>query len=95
MNYVNPNAVLTPKGKIKNLHVLHDGGEHSWSLARMTWDNAEVLAMRWNGGMVNGKKTSGNPVSRGYPTWFVVPDEVGQALLQMVKTVKGFKEGEK
>ena len=79
MSYTNPRIVLSPKGSIKNLNVLHDGGENGWSLAEMTWDGSDVLAMRWNGGSNNGNPSIGNPQSRGVPTWFVLPDEVGTA----------------
>ena len=84
MNYTDPATVLTPKGRIKNLKVLYDGKENSWSLASMEWDGTAVLGMRWNGGMANGNPTVGNPQSRGMPTWFVVPNEVGDAIRQML-----------
>ncbi len=56
------------------IDVLHEA-EH-WSMAVGRWKSEEgnwrpVLAQRWNGS--DGSK--GNPISRGYPTWFVVPDE--------------------
>jgi hypothetical protein len=80
MSYILPSQVLSPKGSIKNLNVLYDGGENGWSLAEMTWDGIPVLAMRWNGGSNNGSPSIGNPQSRGVPTWFVVPEEIGNAL---------------
>ena len=85
MNYIDPITVLTPKGKIRDLHIIHDGGENSWSLARMKWDSTPTIAMRWNGGSANGKHSIGNPHSRGYPTWFVLPEEIGSAIEQMLK----------
>ena len=85
MNYTDPNTVLTPKGRITDLKVIYDGQEDSWSLAKMKWDGTEVVAMRWNGGLSNGRPTVGNPQSRGKPTWFVVPEEVGGAIEQMLK----------
>jgi len=51
----------------------------------MKWDGSQVMAMRWNGGSANGIPSIGNPCSRGYPTWFVVPDEVGSAIEKMLK----------
>jgi len=85
MSYILPHTVLTPKGSIKDLEILFDGGENSWSLAKMKWDNHPVIAMRWNGGSGNGIPSIGNPQSRGYPTWFVVPDEVGEAIKKIVE----------
>lgn len=41
------------------------------SVARILWDEKEVVATRWNG---NDEQPLGNPVSRGHATWFVVDD---------------------
>jgi hypothetical protein len=92
MNYTDPKTVLSPKGSITDLDVIHDGGENSWSLARMKWDGSPVIAMRWNGGLVNGIPSIGNPSSRGYPTWFVVPDEVGEAIEKLLKPALEFPQ---
>jgi hypothetical protein len=91
MNYTDPRTVLTPKGRITDLDVIYDGGENSWSLASMCWDGTEVLGMRWNGGLSNGQPTVGNPQSRGKPTWFVVPSEVGDAIKEMLRFQKKIK----
>lgn len=80
MSYTDPRTVLSPKGSVKNLRVLHDGGESSWSLAEMEWDGTPVLGMRWNGGSNNGAPSIGNPQSRGVPTWFILPEEWGDAI---------------
>jgi hypothetical protein len=88
MSYTKPENVLTPKGSISNLEVLYDGGENSWSLASMKWDGVDVLGMRWNGGSNNGTPSVGTPQSRGYPTWFVVPEEVGDAIKNMLALSK-------
>jgi hypothetical protein len=85
MSYVDPKTVLSPKGSIADIEVIYDGGENSWSLARMKWDDTPVIAMRWNGGSNDGRPSVGNPQSRGYPTWFVVPDEVGEAIEKNLK----------
>jgi hypothetical protein len=85
MSYVDPRTVLSPRGSIKDLQIIYDGKENGWSLARMKWDGSPVMAMRWNGGSVNGIPSIGNPSSRGYPTWFVVPDDVGAAIEKMLK----------
>jgi hypothetical protein len=85
MNYTDPRTVLSPRGAIKELEVIHDGGEHKWSLARMKWDNKPVMGMRWNGGSQNGIPSIGNPQSRGRPTWFVLPNEVGNLIESNLK----------
>jgi hypothetical protein len=83
MAYTKPQDVLSPKGSIKNIRVIYDGREHGWSLARLEWDGEEVIGIRWNGGSTNGIPSVGNPQSRGYPTWFVLPEEAGEQIIKM------------
>ena len=84
MSYIKPCDVLSPKGVISDLRILRDGGENGWSLAEMNWDGSPALAMRWNGGSNNGSPSIGNPQSRGIPTWFVLPDDVGNAIKLLI-----------
>jgi len=75
MSYVNPALVTSPKDRISKLEILHDGGENSYSIAKMTWEGREgTIGVRWNGGENNGV---GNPQSRGIPTWFILPEPLG------------------
>lgn len=72
MAYVDPNLVKSPKGRVDDLHVLHDSGEGGFSIAEMTWDGKPgAVGARWNGGDGEGM---GNPQSRGIPTWFILPE---------------------
>jgi hypothetical protein len=93
MEYIKPETVLSPKGTIEDLEVIYVGGEHSWSLARMKWDGESVVAMRWNGGREKKIPPSevpgiGTPSSRGYPTWFILPQEVAE----MIETSRRFQK---
>lgn len=82
--YVPAGQVLSPKGLVKNLTVVWDGGEWKkgtnegpwagWSLVRLEWDGADAVGFRWNG----GAESVGNPHSRGLPTWSVMPDLFGE-----------------
>ncbi len=65
----NPRDAVSPKADWQLIDVLHEG-EH-WSMAVGRWDKRPALAQRWNG--KEGAK--GNPVSHGFPTWFVMPDD--------------------
>jgi hypothetical protein len=82
MSYVRPEEVLSPKNHVvRVLEVIHDPGEEQMVVARLLWRNdngseIEVLAERWNG---NTDRPRGNPVSRGYPTWFIVDDYATEA----------------
>jgi hypothetical protein len=72
MAYVKPQQVLSPKAKVGGVvEVIHDPGEGRMSVARILWEQEEVVATRWNG---NSEQPLGNPVSRGHATWFVVDD---------------------
>lgn len=94
MSYIQPDLVLSPKGMVEELSVIIDTGEEGWSLSKMKWDGNPVLAIRWNGGSKVGHFPGiGNPQSRGVPTWFVLPDEVGAAIIEnMVNQVKIYLE---
>ena len=76
MAYIDPKMVLAPKGRVGDLSVIHDGGEHSYSVARMTWDkHPGAIGVRWNGGQGEGV---GNPQSRGVATWFILPEPIAK-----------------
>lgn len=70
---LHPREAVSPRDKWKLIYLLHVS--KWWSMAFGQWTDAEgtryVLAQRWNG--EGGEK--GNPISRGYATWFVLPDE--------------------
>ena len=85
--YVTPGNVLAPKRRWQLFHVLFDGGDRTHpravkettvSLAIGRWDGRPVLAMRWNG---TDHEPLGNPQSRGLPTWFIVPDQYVDPIL--------------
>jgi hypothetical protein len=77
--YVKPSDVQSPKRHWSLIHVIFDGGENGSSLAIGRWDNKPALAMRWNG---NSGSPLGNPQSRGLPTWFVVPEQHWNQILE-------------
>ena len=49
--------------------------EERWAIVALDWETHPRLGIRWFHG------TSGNPQSRGHPTWFVVPQKLNQAIL--------------
>ena len=82
MPYTKPEDVTSPKKRWGRDHrVLHDEGKGGWSAAEGLWDNEAVLALRWNG---DDDTPKGNPQSRGYPTWFIVPDELEGAVREAI-----------
>ena len=87
MKYDKPEDVKSPKSHWRLQRVLHDGGEFEWSAAEGQWWAegeglwVERLAIRWNGG---GSAKRGNPQSRGYATWFIVPPELEDAVRKAI-----------
>lgn len=82
--YFKPTEVLSPKGQVEVLDVLYDSGEWGVSVARIRYRDElnqqfkECTGMRWNGNLDEDNK--GMPVSRGYPIWFVIPDEFSECI---------------
>jgi hypothetical protein len=78
--YHDPKTVLSPKDRVKSVEVIYDKGpvDGSWSVAQIEWDGLPAVGIRWNGDSGNSK---GTPQSRGNPAWFIVPEELADALL--------------
>ena len=92
MSYIKPEDVTSPK-KIWQLDkILYDGGEGKWSAAEGQWDGETVLAIRWNG---SKDKPIGNPQSTGYPTWFIVPPKLEDAIRKRLKKFSKNRKGKK
>jgi hypothetical protein len=76
------------------IDVVFQGGgddENWWALALGRWVNEEgesnpCLAARWNGAI--GSESKGNPISRGYPTWFILPEEISNNLKSLIPSEK-------
>lgn len=90
MAYIDPKTVFTPRKHIKSVDVLYDGGEDSWSIALLEYDNKERIGIRWNGG---SELPVGNPQSRGKPTWFAVPEELAAGLRESAEQFSDSQEG--
>ncbi|HZR55606.1 MAG TPA: hypothetical protein VFA74_01945 [Terriglobales bacterium] len=84
MSYVQPQEVLSPKNKVGGIvEVIHDPGEDHMCVARILWENAEVVAIRWNG---NEERPLGNPVSTAKPTWLVVEEYAAAEVERAART---------
>jgi len=86
---VDPRTVTSPQRSVADLWVLYDGGLWSegnpwsgWSAARMTWDGSpNAVGCRWNG--EEGVRP-GSPSSRGYPTWFIIPEPFAEVMVETI-----------
>jgi hypothetical protein len=80
MTYIPPETVLSPKGRVDDIDVIYDKGPStaSWSIAKLKWNKVEAIGIRWNG---DEDHLVGTPQSRGKATWFIVPEEIAEAVL--------------
>jgi hypothetical protein len=107
MNYVDPRHVNSPQDYVTDVRVVHDGGgddpAKSFSVARIKWEGADCVAIRWNVAMrefddpakQQGKQCVGVPSSRGYPVWFILPDEITDITSEIWKKIASIKEKNK
>ncbi|WP_331351238.1 hypothetical protein [Cellvibrio sp. UBA7671] len=78
MGYKRPEEVVSPKDRWRHKVTLCDTGQDGFSVVEGIWDGAPCVAMRWNGDDLSGG--SGAPQSTGWPTWFIVPSELEDAI---------------
>lgn len=91
--YHDPSTVLSPKDRVKSVEVVYDVGPEagSWSVARIEWEDKIVVGIRWNGDAVSSK---GLPQARGNPAWFIVPDDLGDAVLSAAEAIRRQKQND-
>jgi hypothetical protein len=96
MAYVEPATVWAPKASIRSVEILYNskpGGPGGWSVARVNWEDENRIGIRWNGGEGPGV---GNPQSRGNATWFILPNELQEVILNRIddlalsETIEGY-----
>ncbi len=91
-SYILPQNVISPQDQWNLNCVVYDGGEGEIAVAFGRWNENgnedEVIALRWNG---IPPKDKGNPTSSGYPTWFILPNDFGFAVIKelVVKRAAG------
>ena len=84
--YHDPRTVLSPRDRVKSVEVVYDAGpvDRSWSVARLRWDDKTAVGIRWNG---DSESSKGLPQARGNPAWFILPRELGDAVLSAAEAV--------
>jgi hypothetical protein len=70
---------LSPRGRlIPPIIILHQ--TRKWTVAEFGWDkNPKVMGICWNGDP-DDPNDKGNPRSHSQGTWFIVPNEIAQAI---------------
>jgi hypothetical protein len=110
MSYFNAIDVISPKRNLRNVvpiqlypNKLYPNKD--FTVAKVVWDGIERIAIRWNvteneskhPDKASGKtKCIGEPNSRGYPTWFIVPEEFLRLLIngsELAENIKNILSG--
>lgn len=85
-------TVISPRDCVSHVQVIYDGGAipGEYAVARLDWNGQPTMGIRWNiteRELNNPAKANGTipcvgePNSRGYPTWFILPDTFLQNIL--------------
>lgn len=85
MAYIDPKTVVSPKHIVDQVEVVFDAGpvEQSWAVATLSWEHKDAVGIRWNGEPLG--KGIGTPQARGVPTWFIVPEELQDTVLEAAR----------
>ena len=84
-DYIDPGNVVSPKKFWILAFVLLDEGPGKTAIACGRWEGKPVLVIRNNG---TKKNPLGNPKSRGFATWFRIPDKFNDAFLSKLPKEK-------
>jgi len=85
MAYIEPATVLAPKASVRSVEILYSTRNGGWSVARVGWEGSDRVGIRWNGS--EDGPGIGNPQSRGNATWFILPEELAQAVLNRLDEI--------
>jgi hypothetical protein len=69
-------AINSPKSCVDGPYkIVYKHIEERWVIIALDWNGQPRLGIRWFW------DKSGNPISRGYPTWFVIPPSMSNTIL--------------
>lgn len=79
--YILPQDIISPQDHWNMECIVYDGSQGNIAVAFGQWDGDNVIAMRWNG-YSRAHEELGNPQSSGHPTWFILPNDFGVAVIK-------------
>lgn len=80
LNGANILKINSPKNRVGGPYcVVHTDHQERWSVVALKWEGSPVIGMRWFHG------NSGQPISSGYATWFIVPSPLQKIILKNIK----------
>ena len=89
-NLENDEAILkinSPQRSLKGPYaVVYKNTEERWAIVAMNWNGEPNLGIRWFWGK------SGNPISRSYPTWFIIPSMLRNEILNSLPLDSLFRD---
>jgi hypothetical protein len=95
MSYIDPTKVIAPKSLVRDVSVVYDSGptrEEGFSVVTLRWDNKDAVGIRWNGDPDD--KGIGTPQAFGQPTWFLVPEELREPILDAARKLANGRRDE-
>lgn len=101
MRYSAPADVISPRDFVRNVRVIFDGGEESFSLAVLDWEGVTCFGIRWNVARREWddptkaneeRECVGMPSSRGYPVWFILPNQIADGSWNLADQISKFKK---
>lgn len=82
---MDPNSVVSPKSRIKNVRVIYTDKEDGFSIATLTLDGYKSrVALRWDG----DDGSLGFPTSHGKATWFIIPKVIAMSFAKQIDNVE-------
>ncbi len=96
MAYIDPQTVIAPKSLVSNVRVVYDSpptSEEGFSVVTLRWGNdGDAVGIRWNGDPDD--KGIGTPQAFGQPTWFLIPKELREPILDAARRLASGKRDE-
>ena len=78
--------VNSPKNRCGDRHVVvYKDEDEQWAIVALDWDGKPGLAIRWFWNKL------GFPISYGHPTWFIIPIELYDVILNGLPLEVSFK----
>lgn len=85
-----PKEVVSPKSRLTGPieviaeHRKEDERALPYSVARFKWERVPAVGIRWDGDPDNPNDV-GTPQSRGLPTWFILPAELAEVVVEYLE----------
>ena len=75
-------SITSPQDHVNGPYaVIYKNEEELWAVVALDWDKAPTLGVRWFSPPSEDQTKGGNPTSRNFPTWLIVPGPLHKAIL--------------